>query len=257
MIKPQRDFIIETIMAQNEETCPFLKDVAWKGLQTIIKQMICRDSRSIIARVSTLSDIISGGFVGQTEALAEWSECQESPKKESRHEWHAKQAAKAHARREKASWKLFEVLASMPVGFTGGDENPSETSSTSIHFKRKKSKKNDVDHRPVTLNLTSSDNESIFIGSYNPMYSDFARPENELWDVAGSSGLLHIEGRPSHVEQVLATNEGQIVEEQMAWVATILQQKEDELAALRQQTATLQQREDELAALRHQVSTSQ
>jgi hypothetical protein len=30
MIKPQRDFIIETIMAQNEEACPFLKDVAWK-----------------------------------------------------------------------------------------------------------------------------------------------------------------------------------------------------------------------------------
>jgi hypothetical protein len=68
----------------------------------------------------------------------------------------------------------------MPVGFTRGDENSSETSSTSTHFKKKKSKKNDVDHHPVTCSLTSS----------------------------GLSGLLRIEGRPSHVEQVLATNEG-------------------------------------------------
>jgi hypothetical protein len=57
----------------------------------------------------------------------------------------------------------------MPVGFTGGDENSSETSSISTHFKRKKSKKNDVDHRPVTRSITSSGNESIFIGSYNPL----------------------------------------------------------------------------------------
>jgi hypothetical protein len=53
MIRLQRDFIIETIMAQNEENCPFLKDVAWKDLQTIIEQMICRDSRSIIPRMFT------------------------------------------------------------------------------------------------------------------------------------------------------------------------------------------------------------
>jgi hypothetical protein len=51
-------------------------------------------------------------------------------------------------------------------------------SSTSTHLKREKSKKNDVDHRPVTSSLTSS------------------------------SGLLYIESGPSHVEQVLATNEG-------------------------------------------------
>jgi hypothetical protein len=110
--------------------------------------------------------------------LAEWLECQESPKLESRRERCAKQAAKAHARRKKALQKKFEVLASMPVGFTGGDENSSETSSTSTHLKREKSKKNDVDHRPVTSSLTSS------------------------------SGLLYIESGPSHVEQVLATNEG-------------------------------------------------
>jgi hypothetical protein len=129
----------------------------------------------------------------------------------------------------------------MPVGFTGGDENSSESSSTSTHFKMKKSKKNDVNHRHVTRSLTSSGNESIFIGSYNPLYSGFTRHENELWDAASSSGLLHIEGRPSHVEQVLATNEGQMVEEQMAQLTAVLQQKEDELAVLRQQTAVLQQ----------------
>jgi hypothetical protein len=111
----------------------------------------------------------------------------------------------------------------MPVGFNGGDENSSESSSTSTHFKMKKSKKNDVNHRHVTRSLTSSGNESIFIGSYNPLYSGFTRHENELWDAASSSGLLRIEGGPSHVEQVLATNEGQMVEEQMAQLTAVLQ----------------------------------
>jgi hypothetical protein len=103
----------------------------------------------------------------------------------------------------------------------------------------------------VTRSLTSLGNESIFIGYYNPLYSDVTRRENELWDDAGSSGLLHIEGRLSHVEQVLATNEGQTIEEQMAQLTAILQQKEDELAVLRQQTAVLQQQQDELAMLHH------
>jgi hypothetical protein len=71
MIKPQRDFIIETIMAQDEEKCSFLKDVAWKDLQIIVEQMICRDLRSIIPRMSTSSDITSGGFMGRIEALTE------------------------------------------------------------------------------------------------------------------------------------------------------------------------------------------
>jgi hypothetical protein len=35
------------------------------------------------------------------------------------------------------------------------------------------------------------------------------------------------------VEQVLATNEGQTIEEQMAQLTFVLQQKEDELVALR------------------------
>jgi hypothetical protein len=43
MMKSQRDFIIETIMAQDEEKCSFLKDVAWKDLQIIVEQIICRD----------------------------------------------------------------------------------------------------------------------------------------------------------------------------------------------------------------------
>jgi hypothetical protein len=195
MIKPQRDFIIETIMAQDEENCSFLKDVAWKDLQIIVEQMICRDSRSIVPRMSATSDIIGGGFMGLTKALTKWSECQESPKKESWHGRCSKQAAKAYARRKKVSQKSFDMLASMPVGFTRGDENSSETSSTSTHFKRKKSKKNDVDHRPVTRSLTSSD----------------------------SSGLLRIEGGPSCVEQVLATNEGQTVEEPVTQLTAILQ----------------------------------
>jgi hypothetical protein len=145
----------------------------------------------------------------------------------------------------------------MPVGFIGGDENSSETPSASTHFKRKKSKKNDVDHHPVTCSLTSLGNESIFIGSYNLLYSDFTRRENELCDAAGSSGLLHIEGGPSHVEEVLATNEGQTIEEQMAQLTAILQQKEDELVVLRQQTTVLQQQEDELVTLHRQAAMSQ
>jgi chromosome segregation ATPase len=100
-------------------------------------------------------------------------------------------------------------------------------------------------------------NESIFIGSYNLPYSDFTRRENELWDAAGSSGLLHVEGGPSHVEEVLATNEGQTIEEQMAQLTAILQQKEDELAVLQQQTAVLQQEEHELVTLCHQAAMSQ
>jgi hypothetical protein len=109
----------------------------------------------------------------------------------------------------------------------------------------------------VTHSLTSLGNESILIGSSNPLYSDFTRPENELWVAAGSSGLLRIEGGPSRVEQVLATNEGQTIEEQMAQLIAIVQQKEDELAAPRQQIAALEQREDELAALCCQAAASQ
>jgi hypothetical protein len=64
MIKPEWDFIIETIMSQDEENCSFLKDVAWKNHQIIVEQMICRESRSIIPRVSTSSDIIGEEFMG-------------------------------------------------------------------------------------------------------------------------------------------------------------------------------------------------
>jgi hypothetical protein len=85
MIKPERDFIIETIMSQDEENCSFLKDVAWKNHQISVEQMICRDSRSIIPWTSTSSDIIGEEFMGRIEALTEWLECQESSKKESRH----------------------------------------------------------------------------------------------------------------------------------------------------------------------------
>jgi hypothetical protein len=59
------------------------------------------------------------------------------------------------------------------------------------------------------------------------------------------------------VEQVLATNEGQTIEEQMAQLIAIVQQKEDELAAPQQQIAALEQREDELAALCCQAAASQ
>jgi hypothetical protein len=48
---------------------------------------------------------------------------------------------------------------------------------------------------------------------------------------------LNNEDGPSRVEQVLAANDGHSVEQQMAQLMATLQQKEDELAALREQVA--------------------
>ena len=44
----------------------------------------------------------------------------------------------------------------------------------------------------------------------------------------------HSESEPSSAEQVLATNQGQSVEEQLNRMMAALQQKEEELAALRE-----------------------
>jgi hypothetical protein len=48
---------------------------------------------------------------------------------------------------------------------------------------------------------------------------------------------LNNEDGPSRVEQVLAANDGHSVDQQMAQLMATLQQKEDELVALREQMA--------------------
>ena len=45
---------------------------------------------------------------------------------------------------------------------------------------------------------------------------------------------LYIVSEPSSAKQVLATNQGQSIEEQMNQMMAALQQKEEELAALRE-----------------------
>jgi len=112
-----------------------------------------------------------------------------------------------------------------------------------------------VGHRPVTQSLTNSGNSrnnTIYVGSYNPLFDDHSNFENELLDTAGSADLNPLNGEdpqassgngspssysesePSSAEQVLATNQGQSVEEQMNQMMAALQQKEEELAALRE-----------------------
>jgi len=151
----------------------------------------------------------------------------------------------------------FEVFSSMPVGVEEEDCNTSDASSASTHFKRKKPRNQiPLGHRPVTRSQTSSgnlQNHAIYVGSYNPLFNDHSNIENELLDTAGStdpnppngedpqapsdigSHSSHNESEPSEAEQVLATNDGQSVQEQMNQMMAALQQKEEELAALREQ----------------------
>jgi len=160
---------------------------------------------------------------------------------------------------KRASSNHFEVFSSMPVSVEEATCNTSDTSSASTHFKRKKPRKQIlVGHRPVTQSLTNSSNSrnnTIYVGSYNPLFDDYSNIENELLDTAGSADLNplngedpqassedgspspHSESEPGDVEQVLATNEGQSVVEQMNRMMDALQQKEEELAVLREQVA--------------------
>jgi len=136
---------------------------------------------------------------------------------------------------KRASSNRFEVFSSMPVSVEEKACNTSDTSSASAHFKRKKPRKQiPVGHRPVTRSLTSSGNSrnnTIYVGSYNPLFDDHSNFENELLDTAGSADLNPLNGEdpqassgngspssysesePSSAEQVLATNQGQSVEE--------------------------------------------
>jgi hypothetical protein len=172
----------------------------------------------------------------------------------------------------------FEVLSSMPVSVEEEGCNTSDASSTSAHFKRKKPRKQvPMGHRPVTRSLTNSgnsENNMIYVGSYNPLFDDHSNFENKSLDVADSTNLNpssgedpqtatdddlrspHSEGEPSEserdAEQVLTTNQGQSVEEQMNQMMAALQQKEEELAALREQVANTRNRTSDANA-----STSQ
>ncbi|TVU51241.1 hypothetical protein EJB05_02652, partial [Eragrostis curvula] len=308
MVKSQREFIVETILAQHEKNRRNLRKVAHEALQVSLEKTICQDLRSLLPGVSPSDDTIGGKIMRRAEALAKQPEYHEFVKKDPRREKYAKQAANIRAKRDEyklremalpvssmcsriegpnipstsqvvvtpeseksdmtpilAPWptkmrnssKSFQIFSSMPVGITDMGGTSSETSSTSTHFKRKKSR-HDVDHRPVTRSQTNSgnmENNLMFVGSYNPLYNDLHGPENELLDTAGSSDVPpRLEGEPSQVEQVLATNDGRSVDEQMDHLTATLQQKEDELATLRQQTAALQQRENELATLRQQMA---
>ena len=171
---------------------------------------------------------------------------------------------------KRASSNRFEVFSSMPVSVEEKACNTSDTSSASAHFKRKKPRKQiPVGHRPVTRSLTSSGNSrnnTIYVGSYNPLFDDHSNFENELLDTAGSADLNPLNGEdpqassgngspssysesePSSAEQVLATNQGQSVEEQMNQMMAALQQKEEELAALREQVANTRNRTNDVNA---------
>ena len=171
---------------------------------------------------------------------------------------------------KRASSNRFEVFSSMPVSVEEKACNTSDTSSASAHFKRKKPRKQiPVGHRPVTRSLTSSGNSrnnTIYVGSYNPLFDDHSNFENELLDTAGSADLNPLNGEdpqassgngspssysesePSSAEQVLATNQGQSVEEQMNQMMAALQQKEEELAALRELVANTRNRTNDVNA---------
>ena len=67
--------------------------------------------------------------------------------------------------RKRTSTNQFEVLSSMPVEITEADNNTSEASSVSTHFRRKKPRKQvPLAHRPVTRGLSNSGNEKKMFG---------------------------------------------------------------------------------------------
>jgi hypothetical protein len=140
----------------------------------------------------------------------------------------------ARKRDQRNSFEVFNVL---PIGVTEATDSNSETSSTSVHFKRKKSKKNIVPgHRPVTRSQIDSSNEENYSDhaeSHKPLRDGSEHSENEL--------KAHEEQQPDvgtiRVEQVLVANAERSVEEQLAQLTAALQQKEDELVALRARTA--------------------
>jgi hypothetical protein len=163
----------------------------------------------------------------------------------------------------------FGVFSSMPVSVEEEACNTSGASSASVHLKRKKTRKQiPLGHRPVTRSQTNSGNSKnheIYVGSYNPLFDDHSNFKNELLDTAGSadpnppngddpqtssddgSPSPHSESESGSAEQVLATNHGQSVEEQMNQMMAALQQKE-ELATLREQVANIRNRANDVNA---------
>ena len=113
----------------------------------------------------------------------------------------------------------------MPVSVEEVAYNTSDTSSASTHFKRKMPHKQiPVGHRPVTRSLTN-------FGSANPNPLNGEDPQASSEDGSPSP---HSESEPGDAEQVLATTKGQSIEEQMNRMMAALQQKEEELAVLRE-----------------------
>ena len=127
----------------------------------------------------------------------------------------------------------FEVFSSMLVSIeeAGSEEvacNTSDTSSTSTHFKRNKPRKQILmGHHPLTQSQTNS-------GSADPNPPNGEDPQASSDDDSRSSQSKSEHGE---AEQVLATNEGQSIEEQMNQMMVALQQKEEELATLNEQVA--------------------
>ena len=82
--------------------------------------------------------------------------------------------------------------------------NTSDTSSASTHFKRKKPRKQiPVGHRPVTRSLTNSGNsrnDTIYVGSYNPLFDDHSNFENELLDTVGLADPNPLNGRSTSLK---------------------------------------------------------
>ena len=142
--------------------------------------------------------------------------------------------------RKQTKNKSFEVFQAMPVGVRAASDKTSETSSTSTHFKRKKARKTVIEGpRRSTRSQKGSDYEELGSscgGSYNPLSDSTPCPsENEI----------ELHHGAEHTEQVLAANETRSVEEQLANLTAALQQKEDELAALRIQMSNNQNKGNE------------
>ncbi|KAK1696631.1 hypothetical protein QYE76_013328 [Lolium multiflorum] len=134
----------------------------------------------------------------------------------------------------RVSSNSFEVFNSLPIGVRVPTDT-SETSSASTHFKRKKARRTVVEGpRRKTRSQKDSDNEDFRSsdgGSYNPLSDSTPCPSESEREPHMDQPCDHM----GHSEQVLVTNEARSVEEQLATLTAALQQRDDELAALRNQ----------------------
>jgi hypothetical protein len=109
------------------------------------------------------------------------------------------------------------VFNSLPIGVVEAADSNSEASSTSVHFKRKKAKKNIFPgHPPVTRSqMDSSNNEQ------DPNCADSPNPLHYSSEHDSEKELKSLEEQPqdvgtARVEQVLTANASRSVEEQLA-----------------------------------------